>query len=115
MCSSYTSGLCGVQEPTHDMGEMPSARLTPPDIQQVLLRYGGTAGEDPGPEEKSDTPVHFGLADRAFLAPLCGEAVGFCTDRVGEVSCQPCLETYAKTLSSTPDADLNDRDPEPSA
>ena len=95
MCSSYTSGLCGAPEPARDMGEMPSARATRPDVpavlspkrwkQQPLLHY-------------ADTDV-----DAPTAAIICGAADGYCTSRLDHlllITCPDCIAAIRRHIAS---------------
>ena len=87
MCSSYTSGLCGAPEPQRDMGEMPSARQTLPDVLEVLSLSINK-------EHLVENTLHYGTPpkpDSAFLIAYCGTYPAFCTDKIGKATCAECL------------------------
>ena len=122
MCTSYTSGLCGVQQPERDLGSMLSARIMPPDIEEVLNRrapLGGdgdpAVGEDPErggedrPTQALEKPVlHYGVPfGDAFLKAFCGAELGYYAPKAGEVECPDCLAKVRETISQPPAADLH--------
>ena len=94
MCSSYTSGLCGAPEPARDLGEMPSARSTPPDVPGVLT-----------PERWRQEPLlHYGDAemDAPTAAIVCGASDGYCTSRLDHltlVTCPDCVAAIRRQLA----------------
>ena len=107
MCQSYSSGLCGEQIPHHDMGEMPSARATPPDVAAVLAAMStarpprdnllnGSSGIDNTPNPRRREPgeptIHYGTPGGAFLVIACQEEIGYVTDKLGLVTCTDCLD-----------------------
>ena len=89
MCSSYTSGLCGAPEPARDMGNMPSARLTAPDVPAVLAPW------------YRPPLVHYGAAelDEPTVSIICGAPDGYCTTRLdhpGVITCPDCIEAVRR-------------------
>ena len=96
MCQSYSSGLCGEQIPNRDMGDMPSARATPPDVPAVLTAvHPSPTGEyvfTPAEAAASPTDIHYGTPNGAFLRIYCNVSTGYATDRLGDVTCPSCIE-----------------------